>query len=272
MDKTIYKQILELTKQPVTLELLRHVCSQVIMVIPCYEESKDRTAPEEKYDVLPPLASFINFLVKRAYISAGTLLASLVFFKRLQQTLSHIAKGMPCTSHRIFLATLIVTSKSLHDTSPKNKHWARYASYFTVSEINLMEKQLLSLLNFDVLISPSDLASVYYEFRRVTLPPSISQLNFAKTASAAVAYSFINDADIPTYAAIYSCKTKQSSLSSTSLNSDISNESDSSISTPSDEQDVKRYYSKSSKSPPKAHCRSRKATHVNILLYEGSES
>ncbi|KAI8387257.1 hypothetical protein BD560DRAFT_320710 [Blakeslea trispora] len=146
MDKTIYKQILELTKQPVTLELLRHVCSQVTLVIPCYQDSKDKLASKEKYGALPSLSSFISFLVKRAYVSSGTLLASLVFFKRLQQTLSHIAKGMPCTSHRIFLATVIVASKSIHDTSPKNKHWARYASYFTLSEINLMEKQLLSLL------------------------------------------------------------------------------------------------------------------------------
>ncbi|OBZ85042.1 White collar 2 protein [Choanephora cucurbitarum] len=153
------------------------------------------------------------------------------------------------------------SSTSLMSTMPSN-------AFIKSFDFTAKRKQK----NFDVLISPSDLASVYYEFKRVTLPPSISQLNFAKPASATVAYSFINDADIPTYAAIYSCKTKQSSLSSTSLNSDISTESDSSISTPSDEQDVKRYYSESSKSPPKAHCRSRKATHVNILLYENSES
>jgi hypothetical protein len=133
------KDIQDLIRKPVSSELLSHVSDQAALVIPC-------SAMDGKYGVLPPLASFIGFLVKRSSVRTGTLLGSLVFLHRLQQTLANIAKGMPCTSHRIFLATLIVTSKALHDTSPKNKHWAKYAAYFTLSEINLMEKQLLSLM------------------------------------------------------------------------------------------------------------------------------
>lgn len=53
--------------------------------------------------------------------------------------------------HRVFFATLIVASKYLNDSSPKNVHWAAYAvETYDLVEINLMERQLLHLLDFDL--------------------------------------------------------------------------------------------------------------------------
>jgi len=52
----------------------------------------------------------------------------------------------------------------LNDSSPKNKHWARYTAVrgypnfgFSITEVNLMEKQLLFLLDWDLRINPEDL-------------------------------------------------------------------------------------------------------------------
>lgn len=59
---------------------------------------------------------------------------------------------MECTHHRIFLATLIITTKYLHDTALKNKYWVAYAGMFTANEINLMEKQLLQLLVISIVL------------------------------------------------------------------------------------------------------------------------
>ena len=71
---------------------------------------------------------------------------------------------MRCTVHRIFLASLILAAKNLNDSSPKNKHWARYTSVkgydgfgFSLAEVNLMERQLLFLLDFDLGVSEEDL-------------------------------------------------------------------------------------------------------------------
>ncbi|MCJ1465477.1 hypothetical protein MMC07_004095 [Pseudocyphellaria aurata] len=118
---------------------------------------------------LPSLEVFIQHLVDRSYVQIPTLMSSLVYLSRLQKKLPPVAKGMRCTVHRIFLASLILTAKYLNDTSPKNKHWARYTAVgeefsFSNSEVNLMEKQLLYLLDWDLRITNEDLCSHFEPF------------------------------------------------------------------------------------------------------------
>jgi len=114
---------------------------------------------------LPTLEEFITQLVVSSNVQVPTLMSTLVYLNRLRSRLQPMAKGLRCTTHRIFLASLILAAKYLNDSSPKNKHWANYSVIsneylnfgFSRTEVNLMEKQLLFLLDWELRITEEDL-------------------------------------------------------------------------------------------------------------------
>jgi G1/S-specific cyclin PLC1 len=145
----------------VTQEMVSYLAHKASQVIRCEDSSSvshkslptPPTTPQDSSDAfdpsLPSVELFISTLVSRSHVQVPTLMTSLV---------------MRCTVHRIFLASLILAAKNLNDSSPKNKHWARYTSVrgydnfgFSITEVNLMEKQLLGLLDWDLNVTEADL-------------------------------------------------------------------------------------------------------------------
>jgi G1/S-specific cyclin PLC1 len=161
----------------VTREMVTHLAQQAAQVIRCEahvtntvnqngQPTPPSTPPMEVDDLpaLPSIEVFIASLVTRSQVHVSTLMSSLVYLGRLRSRLPPVAKGMRCTVHRIFLASLILAAKNLNDSSPKNKHWARYTVVkghegfgFSLPEVNLMERQLLFLLDWDLRITEDDL-------------------------------------------------------------------------------------------------------------------
>ncbi|KAF2154675.1 cyclin [Myriangium duriaei CBS 260.36] len=159
---------------PVSQDMISYLAAKASQVIRCEGGNKAQDLPPTPPTTppagatfeapLPTVEEFITSIVERSSVQVPTLMTSLVYLSRLQARLPPVAKGMRCTVHRIFLASLILAAKSLNDSSPKNKHWARYTVVkgyegfgFSLTEVNLMEKQLLNLLQWDLIVRENDL-------------------------------------------------------------------------------------------------------------------
>lgn len=153
-----YKALNILMKSPVTDDMIRFLTNTTLKVLPQSNYPSPPGSPNKQGSKLPSLMSFISRLVRHTNVYTSTLLVTVCYLNRLKCILPRDASGLPSTIHRIFLACLILSAKFHNDSSPLNKHWAKYTDgLFSVEDVNLMERQLVQLLNWDLRVTSDDL-------------------------------------------------------------------------------------------------------------------
>ncbi|CAL9737734.1 PHO85 cyclin-2 [Monosporozyma servazzii] len=106
----------------------------------------------------PSLVDFIATLVTNSRVGTSILMSTSVYLNRLQRILPENIVGMETTRHRLFLGCLIIAAKTLNDNSPMNKHWCKHSNgLLSNKEINTVERELLSYLQWDVVFSTKEL-------------------------------------------------------------------------------------------------------------------
>ncbi|RLV83105.1 PHO85 cyclin-1 [Meyerozyma sp. JA9] len=147
---------------PVSQDMIHKLVVSTLQVLPCGNTLEPIPGKDRP---LPSLMTFLTKLVRYTNVYTGTLMATLVLLNRLKTRLPKNPQGMACTRHRILLSCLILSAKFHNDSSPKNVHWAKYTEgLFSVKDINLMERQLLYLLNWNVEVSNDEMISSLDQF------------------------------------------------------------------------------------------------------------
>lgn len=110
---------------------------------------------------LPRFQDFARLVARSMDATPIVLLGALILVERLKTRLTSKAVGNRETIYRVFVASLIISSKMIHDVPPRNSAWVYLlAPWFPGHEINQMERQLIQFLDYEITLRLADLECV----------------------------------------------------------------------------------------------------------------
>lgn len=148
-----YHALMRFTKEPVSLEMIHFLASTTASII-SINDTRAHGGP------VVGLVDFIKGLVRHSNVQTPTLMATTVYLTKLRSIIPTDVYGMETTRHRIFLGCLILAAKNLNDSSPLNKHWAKYTDgLLDINDVNTIERELLQNFNWELNFTMSELVT-----------------------------------------------------------------------------------------------------------------
>ncbi|GBE84351.1 hypothetical protein SCP_0603290 [Sparassis crispa] len=112
----------------------------------------------------PPLGLFIAYALHRTRLNASVTFAALYLLQRLKARFP-AARGS--SGHRLFISAFMIASKVICDDTYSNKSWSIVGQgMFALREINQMEREMCSYLEWQLNIEPKALQEFEMKVRR----------------------------------------------------------------------------------------------------------
>ncbi|KAL8284236.1 hypothetical protein RQP46_004985 [Phenoliferia psychrophenolica] len=107
----------------------------------------------------PPLGEFIAYALYRTRLPISITHQALLLLNRLK-TRYPSARGTATSPHRLFLSSLMLSSKISMDDTYSNKSWQVVGQgLFSLREVNQMERELFAFLGWNVVVRDEELTS-----------------------------------------------------------------------------------------------------------------
>jgi hypothetical protein len=112
--------------------------------------------PPESFSTKIQLSAFLSNIMNRTRLNTCTLTTAFLYLNRLKQYHPR-CKGSAGSGYRLFLAAIILAAKYMYDDTFDNTAWATVSSgLFPLEEVNHMEREMLSFLDFQLFIKESE--------------------------------------------------------------------------------------------------------------------
>ncbi|KAJ1959532.1 hypothetical protein IWQ62_004572 [Dispira parvispora] len=110
---------------------------------------------------LPPLPDFVANVCRNLNPSTMTLITCALYMERLRRSMPTSARGSYDTPYRIFLASLMIADKYLHDHQGFRTRTVADATegLFNIQEVNRMESTFIALLKYRLWIKVDEIDS-----------------------------------------------------------------------------------------------------------------
>lgn len=111
---------------------------------------------------------FVREILKRSQTTYTTAQIAIAYLFQMikqynQQRSTFQRHGIHCCGRRMFLASLMVASKFLHDKTYRNSAWASMAQ-LPVQEVNLAERVFLQMCQYRLYVSPEAYDQLHRQF------------------------------------------------------------------------------------------------------------
>lgn len=146
-------------------EQLSELCTAIV---PCIWTLKRNQASKRQ----AAFKLFVHKILKATQISCTCILVALYYIKRLRFAYPtiHPSNG---SEVRLFTTALVLANKYLEDSTFTNKTWSS-VSGIPVKELNIMEIEFLSALDFNICISQTQFYQWTIQCQQLWTPPPIT--------------------------------------------------------------------------------------------------